>query len=80
MAVDDRRGHVCELLAVVLRVIAEQLERLVGVDRVAGHQYPLGLLDQRPAPEGPLQALVLGEALQRDVDRALQLLGVVSTM
>jgi hypothetical protein len=35
-----------------------------------------GLLDQRTAAEGALEALVLREALQRDVDRALQLGGI----
>ena len=74
MAVDDRRGDVCELVAVVLRVVAQQLERLVGVDRMARHQDSLRLLDHRPAPECALQVVVLREALQRDVDRALQLL------
>ena len=42
---------------------------------VAGHQDALGLLDRGAAPEGALEVVVLGEALQRDVDRALQLLG-----
>jgi hypothetical protein len=35
-----------------------------------------GLLDQRASAEGALEALVLREALQRDVDRALQLGGI----
>ena len=74
MALDDRLGDVDELAAVVLRVVAQQLERLVGVDRVTCHQDPLRLLDRGPAPERSLEAVVLGEALQRDVDRALQLL------
>ena len=73
MALDDGRGDVAELAAVVLRVVAEALERRVGVDRVAGHQDPLRLLDQGPPAERALQRLVLGEALERDVDRALQL-------
>ena len=75
MALDDGGGDVAELAAVVLGVVAQHLEGPVGVDRVAGHQDPLRLLDQRPTPERALQALVLGEALERDVDRALQLLG-----
>ena len=40
-----------------------------------GHQDALCLLDRRSPAEGALEALVLAEALQRDVDRALQLLG-----
>ena len=75
MALDDRRGHVAELAAVGLGVVAQPLEGRVGVDRVARHQDPLRLLDQRAPPERSLQALVLGEALEGDVDRALQLVG-----
>ena len=52
-----------------------RLEGGVGADRVPRHEDALRLLDHRTAPEGTLQALVLGEALQRDVDRALQLVG-----
>ena len=74
VAVDDRLGDVDEFVAVVLRVVAQHLERSVGVDRVAGHEDPFRLLDRCPAPERALQAVVLGEALQGDVDRALQLL------
>ena len=74
VAVDDRLGDVDELAAVVLRVVAQHLERSVGIDGVAGHQDPLRLLDRRATPERALQAVVLGEALQGDVDRALQLL------
>jgi hypothetical protein len=44
---------------------------------VAGHQDPLGLLDRGSAPERSLQAVVLGEALQRNVDRARELSGIV---
>ena len=80
MALDDRLRDVDELVAVVLRVGAEHLERPVCVDRVARHQDPLRLLDHGPASERPLQVVVFGEALQRDVDRALQLLGSASTM
>jgi hypothetical protein len=56
-------------------VVAQHPERLVGIDCVAGHQDSFRLLDHRPAPERSLQAVVLGETLQGDVDRALQLLG-----
>jgi hypothetical protein len=55
---------------------AKHLERPVLVDGVACHQDSLRLFDDRPPTECSLEALVLGEALQRDVDRALQLLGV----
>jgi hypothetical protein len=42
---------------------------------MASHQNAFRLLDHGPAPERSLQIVVLGEALQRDVDRALQLFG-----
>src|SRR5947207_954712 len=64
MAVDDRLGDVDQFVAVVLRVLAQHPERSIGVDCVPGHQDPLRLLDQGPAPERALQAVVLGEALQ----------------
>ena len=69
MALDDRLGDVDELPAVGLRVVAEHLERLVGGKRMPGHQDALRLLDRRSPAEGALKVLVLGEALQRDVDR-----------
>src|SRR5690348_17812522 len=75
MAVDDRLGDVDDLVAVVLRVVAQHFERPLGADPVPSHQDSLGLLDDRAAPECALEAVVLGEALQRDVDRALQLVG-----
>jgi hypothetical protein len=40
---------------------------------VARHQDALRLLDQGSPPECSLQVVVLGEALEGDVDRALQL-------
>ena len=39
------------------------------------HQDALGLFDQGAASEGALEAVVFGEALQGDVDRALELFG-----
>lgn len=75
MAIEDRGSNVGELVAVVLGVVAQHPERLVGVDRVASHQDPFCLLDHRPAPERSLEVVVLGEALQGDVNRTLQLLG-----
>jgi hypothetical protein len=74
MAVDDRLCDVHHLVAVVLGVVAQHLERSIPVDCVPCHQDPLGLLDQSAASERSLQAVVLGEALKRDVDRALKLL------
>ena len=74
MAFDDGFGDVDKLAPVPLRVRAEQLERLLRVDGVPGHQDPLRLVDRGPPPERSLQAVVLAEALERDVDRARELL------
>ena len=75
MAVDYGGGDVAEFAPVVLGVVAELLEGLVGVDRVAGHQDALCLLDLGAPPECALEALVFGEALEGDVDCALKLVG-----
>src|SRR5204863_1195926 len=68
VTLDDGICDVDELAPVVLRVVAEHLECVVGVDRMARHEDALRLLDCRPSAEGALEALVLAEALQRDVD------------
>src|SRR6478672_2701835 len=73
VTLDHGGGNVAELVAVVLRVVAEPLEGLVGIDRMAGHEDALRLLDHRAPAERSLKALVLGEALKCDVDRALEL-------
>jgi hypothetical protein len=75
VALDDGGGDVGEFVSGVLGVVAEHRECLVGVDRVLVHQDALCLFDHGAASEGSLQAVVFGEALQRDVDRALQLFG-----
>ena len=80
MALDDRCGDVSELSAVVLGVVSEHFESFVRVDGMACHQDALGLLDRCSASEGAFEVVVLGEPLQGDVDCALQLLGVLSTM
>src|ERR1051325_8566714 len=72
-AFDDGGSDGGELAAVVLGVVAQHLEGAVGIDRMAGHQDALCLLDQRATAERALQAVVLGEPLQGDVDRALEL-------
>ena len=75
MAFDDCGGDVAEFASVVLGVVAEHFEGAVGVDCVAGHEDPFCLFDQCAASEGSLQALVFGEALQGDVDGALEFFG-----
>ncbi len=60
-------------MAVVLRMVAQHLEGSICIDCMAGHQDPLRLLDRGPPPKRSLQAVVLGETLQCDVDRALEL-------
>jgi hypothetical protein len=75
VAVDDRGGDVDKLVAAVLGMFTEHPEGLIRIDRVAGHQDPLRLLDHRPPAESSLQVVVLAEPLERNVDRALQFLG-----
>jgi hypothetical protein len=80
VAVDDRLGDLDEFVAVVLRVVAQHLERPVGVYSMAGHQVPLRQLDRRPAAERALQAVILGEALQRMSIALCSSSGLPSTM
>ena len=75
MAVEHCLGDVHELLPAVARVVAQHREGLALVDLVALHQDPLGALGLRAPAEGALQVVILGEAAERDVERALQLLG-----
>ena len=71
MAVDNGRGDVDQLPSGVLGVVSEQLERSRVVDGVALHQDALGPLGHGATPERALEVVVLGEAAQDDVDRAL---------
>jgi hypothetical protein len=71
MAVRDGLGDVDDFVAVVLGVLAQHVEGLIGVEGVPGHEDALGLLDRRSASEGASEPVVLSEPLQRDVDRAL---------
>ncbi len=54
-------------------MVPEHVERAIGIERMASHQDAFGLLDQSAPAEGALEALILGEPLQGDVDRALEL-------
>ena len=76
VAVDDGGGEVDELAVVDARVFAQHLEGARLVDGVAFHQDALGAFDQRAAPERAFEVVVLGEAAQHDVDRALPVLDV----
>jgi hypothetical protein len=76
MTVDHRGGDVDQLAVGGARVVTKHLERGRLVHRVAFHEDALGPLGDGPVPEGPFQVLVLGEAAQDDVDRALPILGV----
>ncbi len=49
----------------------------VRADALRRHEDALRLLDHRPSTEGTLEALVLGEPLQRDVDRTRESLRLV---
>jgi hypothetical protein len=74
VAVEHGLCDVDELLPAVARVVAQHLEGLPLVDLVALHEDALGALGLRAAAERALQVVVLGEAPEGDVERALQLL------
>ena len=76
VAVDDGSGDIDELAVGGTRVVAQHLERARLVDGVAFHQDPLGALGEGTAPECALEVVVLGEAAQDDVDRALPVASV----
>jgi hypothetical protein len=71
MPVDDRGGHVDELAVRRARLVTEQLKSCPLVHRVALHQDSFRPLDVSPPPEGAFEFVVLSEAAQHDVDRAL---------
>ena len=73
VALDDRLGNLDELTPGVAGLGAEQLERALLVDAVALHQDALRPLRDGPATERPLQVPELGEALEDDLERALEL-------
>ena len=77
MSVDDRGREIHELAVIDTRLLAQHVKRRLLVDPVALHQDALGPLDQRAAPEGSLQIVILGEAAQHDVDRALPVIDVL---
>src|SRR5918994_5888084 len=68
----DRLGDVDDLAAGAPGLVTQHLERALLVDRVPLHQDALGPLGDRAAGERALEALVLGEPRQHDVERALQ--------
>lgn len=77
MALEHGLRNLDELAPAVLGALAEHHERPLGVDRVALHENPLRLLDDRAAAERLLETVVLGEGLQGGVDGALELGRVV---
>src|SRR5690348_14176301 len=75
VAVDDCFSNVDDLAPRLLGMLPEQIESLVTVDGMTGHQDSFCLLDQGTASKCALKAVIFREALQRDVDCALQFLG-----
>ena len=76
MALQDGCGDVDDLPVGPAGVLPEQMEGLLLVEGVTLHQDPFGPLRDGPAAEGALEGVVLREALERDVHRALHLLEV----
>src|SRR5436190_8362206 len=71
VTVDHCRGNVDELPVRGTRLLTQQLEGRRLIDRVAFHEDALRTLGDGAAAEGALEIVVLGEAAQDDVDRAL---------
>jgi hypothetical protein len=69
---NDGGGEVDELAIVDARAFAQQREGAVAVDGVALHQDAFGAFDEGAASKRAFEVVVLGEAAQDDVDRALQ--------
>ena len=80
VGVNDCRRYVDELPVRRARVLTEQLKSRRLVDRVTFHENALCQLRDRAAAEGAFEVVVLGEAAQHDVDRALPVLGSASVM
>jgi hypothetical protein len=57
-------------------VLTQQVEGLLLIDRVTLHQDPFGPLGDGSPPERTLKRVVFGEALEREVHRALHLLEI----
>ena len=74
---DDRLGEIEKFDAVLLRVAAEQVKGLLVVDCVGCHEDAFGAFDHGAAGEGAFEVVVFGEATQDDVERRLELGGVV---
>ena len=75
VAVNHCAGYVDQRFLFVARECSrKKAERGRLVDGVALHQYPLGAFGEGTTPESPFQIVVLGEAPEHDVDRALPVL------
>jgi hypothetical protein len=72
MRLRDRFCDLDELAAVPLRVCTQELECLLLVDAVDGHQDAFCSLDDRAPAEGALEVVELGEAAQDDVECRLE--------
>ena len=76
VAREDRLGDVGDLPIGPSGLVAKQVEGLLLVERLTLHQDPLGPLGDGSSSERSLERVVLGETLQRDIDRALHLLQI----
>ena len=76
MTVDDRGREIDEPAIGHPRLLAQHRKRARPVDLVALHQDPLGAFDERAATKRALEVVILGEASQDDVDRALPVLDI----
>jgi hypothetical protein len=77
VAVDDRGGEVDEFAVVDARPLAQHLKRGVLVDGVAFHEDALRAFDLGSAAERAFEVLILREAAQDNIDRALPVLDII---
>ena len=73
MALDDGGGDIAELAAVVLGVVAQQLEGRSALIEWRAIRMPFACSISARRPNAPCRLWYSAEALERDVDRALQL-------
>jgi hypothetical protein len=73
VTLDDGRGDVTEFAAVVLGMVAEHRERLVGADRLAGIRTPFACSIRARRPNASSRLWYSVKRCKSYVDRALQL-------
>jgi len=69
MSIENSSCDIDELAIRPARMVAKKYERMLLVDRMTFHQDSLGAFGDCPPPQRFLQVAVLGEPVERNVDR-----------